>query len=209
MAQDIASIERAPGPLFEQRLRSLFHENNGKDPDSPEKDAPEHLENEDPRDLPFTPEWTSTNELIKGIPHQAFPKEAESNRLLNLFNSYMGVTQHFLDQRTFTDNMTLLFNSQASRARQTDTPWFTLYLLVMAMGKLMEEDPREVRGPPGAFWFAEAMRRLPPLHSISEYGIVGLEILCLATTYLQWNDRKNDAYFFVSPECMMLDQMEN
>lgn len=90
-----------------------------------------------------------------------------------------------------------------------DTPWFTLYLLVMAMGKLMEEDPREVRGPPGAFWFAEAMRRLPPLHSISEYGIVGLEILCLATTYLQWNDRKNDAYFFVSPECMMLDQMEN
>ncbi|KAK0368562.1 fungal specific transcription factor domain-containing protein [Colletotrichum limetticola] len=191
------SYERAPGPLFEQRLRSLFHENNGKDPDSPEKDAPEHLENEDPRDLPFTPEWTSTNELIKGIPHQAFPKEAESNRLLNLFNSYMGVTQHFLDQRTFTDNMTLLFNSQASRARQMDTPWFTLYLLVMAMGKLMEEDPREVRGPPGAFWFAEAMRRLPPLHSISEYGIVGLEILCLATTYLQWNDRKNDAYFFV------------
>ncbi|TID00344.1 putative transcriptional regulatory protein C3C7.04 [Colletotrichum higginsianum] len=192
-----ASIESAPGPLFEQRLRSLFHENNGKDRDSPERDAPEHLENEDPRDLPFTPEWTSTNELIKGIPHQAFPKEAESNRLLNLFNSYMGVTQHFLDQRTFTDNMTLLFQSQASRARQMDTPWFTLYLLVMAMGKLMEEDPREVRGPPGAFWFAEAMRRLPPLHSISEYGIVGLEILCLATTYLQWNDRKNDSYFFV------------
>ncbi|KAK2033093.1 fungal-specific transcription factor domain-containing protein [Colletotrichum zoysiae] len=192
-----ASIESAPGPLFEQRLRSLFHENNGKDRDSPEKDVPEHLEHEDSRDLPFTPEWTSTNELIKGIPHQAFPKEAESNRLLNLFNSYMGVTQHFLDQRTFTDNMTLLFQSQASRARQMDTPWFTLYLLVMAMGKLMEEDPREVRGPPGAFWFAEAMRRLPPLHSISEYGIVGLEILCLATTYLQWNDRKNDAYFFV------------
>ncbi|KAJ0162945.1 Malate synthase, glyoxysomal [Colletotrichum tanaceti] len=191
------SYESAPGPLFEQRLRSLFHENNGKDGDSPERDAPEHLENEDPRDLPFTPEWTSTNELIKGIPHQAFPKEVESNRLLNLFNSYMGVTQHFLDQRTFTDNMTLLFQSQASRARQMDTPWFTLYLLVMAMGKLMEEDPREVRGPPGAFWFAEAMRRLPPLHSISEYGIVGLEILCLATTYLQWNDRKNDSYFFV------------
>ncbi|OHW98298.1 fungal specific transcription factor domain-containing protein [Colletotrichum incanum] len=197
ISDETASIESAPGPLFEQRLRSLFHENNGKDRDSPEKDAPEHLENEDPRDLPFTPEWTSTNELIKGIPHQAFPKEAESNRLLNLFNSYMGVTQHFLDQRTFTDNMTLLFQSQASRARQMDTPWFTLYLLVMAMGKLMEEDPREVRGPPGAFWFAEAMRRLPPLHSISEYGIVGLEILCLATTYLQWNDRKNDAYFFV------------
>ncbi|OLN89017.1 putative transcriptional regulatory protein C3C7.04-like protein 3 [Colletotrichum chlorophyti] len=190
--------QRAPGPLFQQRLRRLFHENTGKDSESPEKDEPEEgLENDESRDLPFTPEWTSTGELIRGIPYQAHPKEAEANRLLNLFNSYMGVTQHFLDQRTFTDNMTLLFQNQASRKQQMETPWFTLYLLVMAMGKLMEEDPREVLGPPGGYWFAEAMKRLPPLHGISEYGIVGLEILCLATTYLQWNDRKNDAYFFV------------
>ncbi|KAJ0272235.1 hypothetical protein CBS470a_012794 [Colletotrichum nupharicola] len=127
------------------------------------------------------------------------PGEAESNRLLGLFNDYMSGNQHFIDQRTFADNLTLLFQNQASRAKQMKTPWFTLYLLVMAMGKLMEADRRIYDGPPGAFYFAEAMKRFPPLHSISEYGIVGVEILCLATTYLQWCDRKKDSYFFVRP----------
>ncbi|KAJ0382177.1 hypothetical protein COL922a_013082 [Colletotrichum nupharicola] len=125
------------------------------------------------------------------------PGEAESNRLLGLFNDYMSGNQHFIDQRTFADNLTLLFQNQATRAKQMKTPWFTLYLLVMAMGKLMEADRRIYDGPPGAFYFAEAMKRFPPLHSISEYGIVGVEILCLATTYLQWCDRKKDSYFFV------------
>ncbi|KAL0943278.1 zn 2cys6 transcription factor [Colletotrichum truncatum] len=189
-----SSIERAPGPLFEQRVRNLFH-NSGRD--SPEQDSPESNSHENQQDAPFTPEWTSTEELIRGIPPQTMPTEAESNRLLGLFNDYMSGNQHFIDQRTFADNLTLLFQNQATRAKQLNSPWFTQYMLVMAMGKLMEADRRIYDGPPGAFYFAEAMRRFPPLHSISEYGIVAVEILCLATTYLQWCDRKKDSYFFV------------
>ncbi|KAF6828981.1 fungal specific transcription factor [Colletotrichum plurivorum] len=189
-----ASIERAPGPRFEQRVRNLFHENAGN---SPEQDAAEGNEHDTTRDAPFTPEWGSTEELIKGIPSQTLPNETESNRLLGLFITYMGGNQHFIDQRTFIDNLTLLFQNQATRAKQLESPWFTQYMLVMAMGKLMEADRRVYRGPPGAFYFAEAMKRFPPMHSISEYGICAVEILCLATTYLQWCDRRNDAYFFI------------
>ncbi|TDZ19579.1 Proline utilization trans-activator [Colletotrichum orbiculare MAFF 240422] len=192
-----SSIERAPGPLFERRVRNLFHADANKDPDSPEHDPSEGHAHDAARDAPFTAEWNSTEELIRGIPAPSLPSEAESHRLLELFVSDMCITQHFLDQRTFIDNMTMLFQSPSARVKQMNTPWFTQYLLVMAMGKLVESQQEINTEPPGAAYFAEAMRRLPPLHSISEYGIVAVEILCLTTTYVQWCDRKNEAYFFI------------
>ena len=66
----------------------------------------------------------------------------------------------------------------------------------MAMAKLMD-----VKHPtsqtPGADLFAEALNRLPPLHHMGGEGVVTVEILTLITTYLQWCDRKHDAYLYV------------
>lgn len=112
----------------------------------------------------------------------------------------MGVSQHFLDPRTFTDTMTLLFQSKRTQQAQKSTLWFVQYLLVMAMGKLMDFDTQSTKPFPGAAYFAEAMQLLPPLHQLGSHGVIAVEILCLVATYLQWCNRKHDAYVYVS-EC--------
>lgn len=76
--------------------------------------------------------------------------------------------------------------------------WFIEYLLVMAMGKLMDFDT-EVDSPHGLDYFAEAMRLMPPMHLISDHGIIGVEILSLVALNLRWRDRKYEAYFHVRP----------
>ncbi|KAF9891771.1 hypothetical protein FE257_003252 [Aspergillus nanangensis] len=73
---------------------------------------------------------------------------------------------------------------------------FTEYLLVMAMAKLMDVENPSQR-PPGANLFAEGMRPLSALHQMGEEGIIGIKILTLILTYLQWCDRKHDAYLHI------------
>jgi len=92
--------------------------------------------------------------------------------------------------------MVLLFQTPESREQQKRTSWFTEYLLVMAMAKLMDVEPSSCQ-PPGSDLFAEAVRRLPPLHQLGDEGVIGVEILTLIATYLQWCDRKHDAYLHV------------
>jgi hypothetical protein len=120
----------------------------------------------------------------------------ESQHLLDQFLFYLGVSQHFFDPRSFSDDLTLLFQSPETRQQQLNSPWFTEYLLVMAMAKLMD-----VKSPtsqtPGTDLFAEALKRLPPLHHMGGEGVVAVEILTLIATYLQWCDRKHDAYLYV------------
>lgn len=116
--------------------------------------------------------------------------------MLDQFLFYLGVSQHFFDPRSFSDDLMLLFQSPDTRQQQINSPWFTEYLLVMAMAKLMD-----VKHPtsqtPGADLLAEALKRLPPLHDMGGEGVVAVEILTLITTYLQWCDRKHDAYLYV------------
>lgn len=82
------------------------------------------------------------------------------------------------------------------------TTWFAEYLLVMAMAKLMD-----VKHPtsqtPGAELFAEALKLLPPLHQMGGEGVMAVEILTLIATYLQWCDRKHDAYLHVCHLCAL------
>lgn len=67
---------------------------------------------------------------------------------------------------------------------------------MMAMAKLMDvESPAS--HPPGSALFTEALSRLPPLHHLGSEGIISVEILTLIATYLQWCDRKHDAYLHV------------
>jgi proline utilization trans-activator len=132
----------------------------------------------------------------------SIPSLEESQHLLDQFLFYLGVSQHFFDPRSFSDNLGLLFQSPETKRQQMNTTWFAEYLLVMAMAKLMD-----VKNPtsqtPGAELFAEALKLLPPLHQMGGEGVMAVETLTLIATYLQWCDRKHDAYLHVCHLCAL------
>ncbi|KAH6695691.1 fungal-specific transcription factor domain-containing protein [Plectosphaerella plurivora] len=190
------TTEQASGPAFESRVRSLFHSHT---------EGPTSVSPGEPPVVaavagvsPDGSEWCSTVDLVDGAAATLdLPSESEAHRLLELFLMHMGTNQHFLDLRNFSDSLTMLYQSPAAQQKQKATMWFTQYLLIMAMGKLMDDDTASSRDLPGAPYFAEAMRRLPPLHRLGSCGIIAVEILCLITTYLQWCDRRHDAYLYI------------
>ncbi|KAM5356448.1 hypothetical protein ACJ41O_003094 [Fusarium nematophilum] len=187
--------ELASGPAFESRVRSILrdHVDNRIMQSSPESPAfaPSSLEH-DPND-----HWRNAFALVDGVPSPALLPRSESRRLFDVFTSLMGVNQHFLDPRTFSDSMDLLYQSDVTRTRQMQTMWYTQYLLVMAMGMLIGSPGEVSANPPGNSFFAEAIKRLPPMHELGSHGILAVEILCLASLYLQWCDRKHDAYLYI------------
>lgn len=88
---------------------------------------------------------------------------------------------------------------------QTSKDWFTQYLLVIALAKLADVETTVHNGePPGGEFFTEAMRRLPAMHQLPGCGVIAVEILCLIGVYLQWCDRKRDAYFYVRFQLRMI-----
>lgn len=178
------------GPAFESQVRSLLDRSHSSDRSfhgstSNFQYCADRL-----------PQWTSVKELVDNVAGVSFPSLEESRHLLDQFLFYLGVSQHFFDPRSFSDDLTLLFQSPDTRQQQINSPWFTEYLLVMAMAKLMD-----VKHPtpqtPGTDLFAEALKRLPPLHHMGGEGVIAVEVLTLIATYLQWCDRKHDAYLYV------------
>ncbi|KAE8374877.1 FAD-linked oxidoreductase-like protein [Aspergillus bertholletiae] len=177
------------GPAFESQVKSLLDRNHPTN--NTILRAPGNRGSTE-----TVTQWTSARPLVSDDAMPTIPSLEESQHLLDRFLFYLGVSQHFFDPRTFSDCMVLLFHDDQAQERQMHTIWFTEYLLVMAMAKLMDvEDPSSQ--PPGASLFAEAMRRLPPLHQLGEEGAIAVEILTLIATYLQWCDRKHDAYLHI------------
>lgn len=142
--------------------------------------------------------WRNAVALVDGVSVPGLLPRSESFRLFEVFSSLMGINQHFFDPRSFSDSMDLLYQSDASRLKQMQTLWYAQYLLVMAMGMLIGSPSERSAKPPGTSFFAEAMKRLPPMHELGSHKILAVEILCLASLYLQWCDRKHDAYLYVS-----------
>ncbi|RSL94845.1 hypothetical protein CEP52_012423 [Fusarium oligoseptatum] len=191
------ATELAPGPAFESRVRSILRDhvdNNSLNlQTSPESSAfVSSAIEEEPHD-----HWRNALTLVDGIPSPTLLSKQESRRLFERFSSLMGINQHFLDPRTFSDSMDLLYQNETSRIRQMQTMWYTEYLLVMAMGMLIGSPSEGSANPPGNSFFAEAIHRLPPMHKLGSHGILSVEILCLASLYLQWCDRKYDAYLYI------------
>ncbi|OQE47415.1 hypothetical protein PENCOP_c001G05572 [Penicillium coprophilum] len=178
------------GPAFESQVRSLLDRSHSSDYNFHESTSSFQYQTD------RLPQWTSVKELVDNVAGVSFPSLEESQHLLDQFLFYLGVSQHFFDPRSFSDDLMLLFQSPVTRQRQINSPWFTEYLLVMAMAKLMD-----VKHPtshtPGADLFAEALKRLPPMHHMGGEGVVAVEILTLIATYLQWCDRKHDAYLYI------------
>lgn len=144
--------------------------------------------------------WTSVDTLLED-PIESLPSLEQSRHLLEQFLFYLGVSQHFFDSRTFSDSLVLLFQNPETREEVERSTWYTEYLLVMAMAKLMDvENPTP--HPPGSALFTEALSRLPPLHRLGGEGVIAVEILTLMATYLQWCDRKHDAYLYVGFPCL-------
>jgi proline utilization trans-activator len=141
-------------------------------------------------------QWASVRGLVDGANSPGILSLEESHHLLDQFLYYLGVSQHFFDPRSFSDSMVLLFQTPETREQHKRTTWYTEYLLVMAMAKLIDVE-QPTSQPPGSDLFAEALRRVPPLQNLGEEGVVAVEILTLVATYLQWCDRRHDAYLYV------------
>ncbi|KAG9258450.1 fungal-specific transcription factor domain-containing protein [Emericellopsis atlantica] len=184
-------IEQASGPAFESRVRSLFHSKRDHDFHQNAGQNREAFSSQE------TAGWFPDIDLVvETTPLAIVPDEEESRRLLDLFLSYHGTIQHFMDPRAFSDSLGLFFQSAESRKIQESSLWYTQYLLVIAMGKLMDQDTASQGDMPGAPYFSEAMRRIPAVHRLGRCGVLAVEILCLATAYLKWCNRRRDAYLF-------------
>ncbi|KAJ0132329.1 hypothetical protein HZ326_24577, partial [Fusarium oxysporum f. sp. albedinis] len=126
---------------------------------------------------------------------------SDINRAKRVISQYasllMGVNQHFVDPRAFSDSLDLLYQDEPTRLRQMRTLWYTQYLLVMAVGMLIGSPSESPASPPGTSFFAEAIKNIPPTYELGSHGVLAVETLCLAGLYLQWCDRKHDAYVYV------------
>ncbi|KAL3252956.1 hypothetical protein ABHI18_009814 [Aspergillus niger] len=178
------------GPAFESQVRSLLDRSKAHRPVS----SGGYQGHRGPDAL--VGRWATVRELVEGVKDAEIASLEESHQLLDQFLYYLGVSQHFFDPRSFSDSMVLLFQTPESREEQKQTTWYTEYLLVMAMAKLMDVE-RPTSEPPGADLFAEALRRVPPMQSLGEEGVIAVEILALVATYLQWCDRRHDAYLYI------------
>ncbi|CAG9940284.1 unnamed protein product [Clonostachys rosea f. rosea IK726] len=191
------ATELAPGPAFESRVRSIMREHVGHYWGSGSSTDASSLVVDSIAESGSGSRWRNTTELVNDTAQPVFLSKTESHRLFDVFVSLMGINQHFLDPRSFADSIDLLYTNEAVRNAQMQTMWFTHYLLVMAMGMLIGSPSDNLETPPGSAYFAEAMRRLPPSHELGAHGITSVEILCLASLYLQWTDRKHDAYLYI------------
>jgi proline utilization trans-activator len=190
----VTATDLTSGPAFESQVRSLLDRSHPGDLDTHESFSNYHHR------AGILPQWSSVRDLVDNVVGVSFPSLEESQHLLDQFLFYLGVSQHFFDPRSFSDDLMLLFQSPETRKQQMQSSWFTEYLLVMAMAKLMDVR-RPTSQTPGADLFAEALKRLPPLHRMGGEGVIAVEILTLIATYLQWCDRKHDAYLYVCLAC--------
>ncbi|KAK2605933.1 hypothetical protein QQS21_003659 [Conoideocrella luteorostrata] len=184
-ATDVAS-----GTAFESRARSIVrgHAINHRRADICHDSSAIYA---DKGDIGTDEQWHRATDLVNISSAPAKLAKEESYRLFELFISLMGINQHFLDSRAFADSIDVLHQNESACISQTQTIWFTQYLLVMAMGMLIGSPGEDSDNPPGIAYFSEAMRRLPPMHELGSYGIISVEILCLASLYLQWSDPQN------------------
>lgn len=126
-----------------------------------------------------------------------WPDEDRAQSLLETFLNYLGTVQHLIDPREFSDKMAAIYEAGASQ-RIVSTLWHVEFLLVMAIGELLQGLGQHDGPLPGAQYFQEALSRLPGITALRSAGVLAIEVLCLAAFYLQCADCKEDAYVYVS-----------
>ncbi|OJJ78170.1 hypothetical protein ASPBRDRAFT_112450 [Aspergillus brasiliensis CBS 101740] len=116
--------------------------------------------------------------------------------LMNTVKFHIGQLYHLFDEATFTEGLHAFYHDRASEIPHFNL-WYIQYLLVITFGKLFlvqraPEDP-----PPGAIFFARAMRLLPDIKDLYQDILLSLEILCGIALYLQCIDHRNTAYVYL------------
>ena len=187
--------ELTTGPAFETRVRSIMREHAGTRPHGMSPNSMSAFDS--PRPMSDS-NWPSPRSaLITSTSTPVLPPQEEAFKLFDTFVSWMGTYQHYLDSRSFVDSMDMLYHDEAGRTAKMQTLWFSQFLLVMAIGKLIGYTSGIPSDQNIETYFLEARRRLPPMDELGSFGVVSVEIMCLASVYLQWNDRKHDAYLYV------------
>ncbi|KAJ4124716.1 hypothetical protein NW765_014243 [Fusarium oxysporum] len=183
------------GPAFECSVRTMVrdHVDNQNSHSSPATSIITSAGNGPPKQS----QWNTAATLVHGSPTPELISQGQSRQLFETFLSLMGVNQHFVDPRAFSDSLDLLYQDEPTRLRQMRTLWYTQYLLVMAVGMLIGSPSESPASPPGTSFFAEAIKNIPPTYELGSHGVLAVETLCLAGLYLQWCDRKHDAYVYV------------
>lgn len=142
---------------------------------------------------------------LHGLPDQAlpdvsgvqWPAEDRTYALLETFLNSLSTVQHLLDARVFTDQVASHFEAGQAQ-RPVQTLWDIEFLLVMAIGELLQGSTESSAPLPGVYFYKQAMALLPQVGSLRTAGILAVEIMGLAAFYLQCADCKEDAYVYVS-----------
>lgn len=126
-----------------------------------------------------------------------WPTEDRAFALLETFLGALSTVQQLLDARAFTDQLSSHFRSGDFNG-PVRSLWDIEYLLVMAIGELLQGST-STNGPlPGVYFYKHAMAHLPQLGTLRSAGVIAVEIVSLSAFYLQCADCKEDAYVYVS-----------
>ncbi|KAJ4252482.1 hypothetical protein NW762_011083 [Fusarium torreyae] len=126
-----------------------------------------------------------------------WPTEEDAFSMLNIVVLNVGISQHLFDVRVFSDNLSSLFDDNATDVELSDL-WYAECLLVFAIGRLLQAKWDDKSKPPGDEFFQEARKRLPDLSGLRKQGTLGIELMGLTALYLQVSDLKEDAYLYAS-----------
>lgn len=127
-------------------------------------------------------------------PELEYPSQRVAQSLLDTVLSSLGTVQHLLDPRSFSDRLASMDEVGLQRPRNL---WDVEFLLVFAIGELLQGIMPRDSALPGARYFRDAVSHLPGFLTLRAAGAVGVEIMGLAAFYLQCADCKEDAYVYV------------
>ena len=128
-------------------------------------------------------------------PELEYPAQGVAQSLLDTVLTSLGTVQHLLDPRLFSDRLASVEEVGMQRPRSL---WDVEFLLVFAIGELLQGIMPRDSALPGARYFQDAISHLPGFLNLRPAGTVGVEIMGLAAFYLQCADCKEDAYVYVS-----------
>ncbi|RKK81791.1 hypothetical protein BFJ71_g15458 [Fusarium oxysporum] len=126
-----------------------------------------------------------------------WPTEEDAYSMLSIVALNVGISQHLFDARTFSDNLSLLFDHDKADNKVPEL-WYAECLLVFAIGRLLQAKWDDRSKLPGDEFFQEAIKRLPDMSGLRKQGVLAIELMGLCALYLQIADRKEDAYLYAS-----------
>ena len=156
-------------------------------PDSP--DIPIHTDGH-----AYDFDWSLAED--KPFSRRELPSFDHALYLMNTVKFHIGQLYHLFDEATFTDGLHAFYHGRVPEVSHSSL-WYVQYLLVIAFGKLFLVQRAPEAHPPGAIFFARAMRLLPDIKDLYEDIFLSLEILCGISFYLQCIDHRNTAYIYV------------